>query len=129
MSVGTNGGRCEFNYLGVTLDIPQDSVGNIELEISCIPLSHTSIRQMPIDLAFGESIISDIIKIGPDRQSFKRPAKLSIPYSVCEVPFGRHIAMKFFDEESRIWETISVELSKGNYFSAYFDIFISEMKC
>ena len=114
-----DGGTCEFKYLGVTLDVPQDSIDNIELQISCISPSDASIRQNPLRLAFGDYMISDIIKIGPDGLSLRRPASLSIPYSIFEVPPGRHIVMKCFNEEENSWDSIQVELKKGKLTSLY----------
>ena len=114
-----DGGTCEFKYLGVTLDVPQDSIDNIELQISCVSPSDSSIRQNPLRLAFGDYFISDFIKIGPDGQSFRRPASLSIPYSIFEVPSGRHIVMKCLNEEENSWDSIQVELKKGTLASLY----------
>ena len=113
MFMGANGGKCEFKYLGVTLDVPQDAIDDIQLEISCVAPSDKPLSQAPIRLDFGDCIVSDIIKIGPCGFSFKQPAFLSIPYSVCEVPFGRHISMKCFNEEKDTWEDIAVELGSG----------------
>ena len=108
-----DGGKCEFQHLGVTLDVPQDSIDNVELQISCVSPSDKSLTRRPLRLAFGDFIVSDIIKIGPDGQTFRSPASLSIPHSVYEVPFGRRMVMKCFDEEEGSWESIPVELSKG----------------
>ena len=116
MFIDADGGKCEFQHLGVTLDVPRDSIDNVELQISCVAPSDKSLTRRPLRLAFGDFIVSDIIKIGPDGQSFRRPVFLSIPYSVYEVPLGRRIEMKCFDEEESSWESIPVQLSNGTYF-------------
>ena len=115
MFMDSDGGKCEFQHLGVTLDVPQDSINNVELQISCVAPLDESLAERPLWLAFGDCRVSDIIKIGPDGQSFKRPASLSIPYSVSEVPFGRDIAIKCFNEETGFWDRIPAKQCKGTY--------------
>lgn len=115
MFMDAGGGRFEFKYLGVTLDVPQDAIEKTELQISCVALSHFSMLQRLMKLELGESVVSDVIKIGPEGHLFKHLSTLHVPFSVCEVQVGRYIAMKFFNEDRNTWETLPVVIAKGDY--------------
>ena len=115
MFMDSDGGRFEFRYLGVVLDVPEDAIDSTELQLSLVPVS-----TVKMNLGLGEKILSDVILVGPEGLSFSQPVSLSIPHSLCEVPELCEIAMRFYDEEANCWIDIPTEAqSKGEYLNVY----------
>ena len=100
----SDGGRFEFRYLGVVLDVPEDAIDSTELQLSLVPISNVK-----MNLGLGEKILSDVILVGPEECSFSQPVSLSIPHSLCEVPELCEIFMRFYDEEVNCWIDIPTE--------------------
>ena len=87
-----------------TLCITKEVEEGVEWELSKVSCD--------IDLAIGESILSDIISIGPEGKVFTKPAKLKIPYNIYDVPEFTEVVCQRFDLDSNQWERIIAVFSR-----------------
>ena len=87
-----------------TFCIPKNVDEDVEWELSRV--------SSDIDLAIGESVLSDIISIGPEGKVFTKPAKLKIPYNIYNVPEFTEIVCERFDLDSNQWERILAVFSR-----------------
>eukprot|EP00794_Sanderia_malayensis_P012146 gene12146-13399_t len=99
MLISNEGGQFKFEYLSVSIDIPN---GALESPV-CIELSRQLIGGVQLDFNLGESTLSDVIVVGPDKTEFLRPCKLRMPYAINGQPLMTEIVARHFSRSSEKW--------------------------
>lgn len=64
-----------------------------------------------IGLAIGESVLSDIISVGPEGNTFTKSAKLKIPFNIYDAPEFTEVVCERFDLDSNQWRRIAAVFS------------------
>lgn len=106
MLMNENGGMFMFEYLGVSLNVPKAALSS-SLEIE---LSRKSLPNNSVDLAFGESRLSDVIIFGPENTTLLKPCTLNIPYHLHEKPSMTEIVAKHFIPSEEKWINLPASL-------------------
>ena len=97
---GTEGGTIQIYITGIKLTLPQNAVTE-DSEINLSLLDSSSVP--PIILELGESVLSDIVRLGPKDAIFKKEAELTIPHSLSDIPEHSSVVIKYFDAKLDRW--------------------------
>ena len=108
--VSKEGAVIELYITAIKLEVPKGAFEG-DTVVQLATLDKDRVPKIPTD--FGEVVLSDIIKVGPDDASFKVPAILSIPHSISEVPKHSSICINHFDSDARKW--VRLPCSSGKY--------------
>ena len=95
---------------GIKLTLPQNSVTD-DSEIHLSLLDPSSVP--PINLGLGESVLSDVIRLGPKERVFKKAAELIIPHSLSDIPEHSSVVIKYFDVWLQEWVDQSFSSPSG----------------
>ena len=97
---GTQGGTFELYITGIKLTLPQNAVtDDSEIHLSLLDPSSGP----PINLGLGESVLSDIVRVGPKGAVFKKAVELTIPHSLSDIPEHSSVVIKYFDVILKEW--------------------------
>ena len=121
--VPKSGAIMELYVTGIRLEVPHGAF-NADTIVELSILEPSTTPEFHVDI--GETVIGDIIRVGPADIKFNTPARLSIPNSIVDVPEHSSICISHFDEKSKQWVQISKDASKpstfGNSKVLYFNI-------
>ena len=111
-TVGHDGGVINCSVTGVCLEVPRNALDDfMDIEVSRLEPSQAP----PIRCTLGESIVSDIYKMEPPGIAFKKPASLTIPHSIGNLPELCHLSVKQFDEEINEWIAVPFSPEGGMF--------------
>jgi len=99
-----DGATMELYITGITLEVLKGAfTTDTMVELSILDPSSTPEYESDI----GEAVLGSIIRIGPASVKFNVPARLSIPYSIVDIPKCSSICMSYFEEDANTWIRIS----------------------
>ena len=107
----------ELYITGITLEVPKGALATEAivklsmLDPSSAPKIHTEI---------GETVLGNIVKIGPAKLKFNKSVILSIPYSIVDIPEHSSICISYFDEGTKKW--LRLPVISGAYLTLYFKL-------
>ena len=98
--ISKDGATMELYITGITLEVPNNAFTDETLvELGILEPSDSP----KFEVEFGEAILSRPIRIGPASLKFNRPAILSIPYSIVDIPKYSTICIYRLDEDRKQW--------------------------
>ena len=104
----------ELYITGITLEVPEGALAT-EAIVKLSMLDPSSAPDIHIDI--GETVLGNIVKVGPAKLKFKESVVLSIPYSIVDIPEHSSIYIIHFDEETKQW--LRLPVTSGVYLTLY----------
>ena len=99
--------------MNLSLKVPENAVQkDVSLVIHAFKMS---LVDLPEPCAFGETLLSYVLKFSTADIEFKKPVQVSISYDIAEIPKRSSIVMKSYDNKQGKW--MSLDHCKGGFVS------------
>jgi len=98
--ISEKGATMELYITGITLEVPKGALAT-EAIVKLSMLDPSSAPEIHTDI--GETVLGNIVKVGPAKLKFKKSVILSIPYSIVDIPEHSSICISYFDEGTKKW--------------------------